>query len=288
MPSIYGWICVNGFLLTISPFSMAQSGSTSLPRPQASSGIPSRPLLMEPAIQQEINLSPRQKKNLAQVQADADDSRQQAMSGTEDEGFDFNAMMGGVEDLERQRRAAIAKVLTTAQKTRLLQLEWQREGWMSLGRPDVASKIHLNQPQIEKIQSILITMRQAHLEAILPVSGRVPRSEQTFKTNPNLTPNNGFIDPGGGSISPLGPLNFDSDAFRAQSRKTIEAAEKTRDVAGKAIEEVLTSDQRTAFERLLGPKFDFDTLKTGRVSEVHPDPSKNGQKSPPKKSTKVR
>ncbi len=239
-------------------------------------------------IQREINLSPKQKNSLAQIQADVAESQQGAATEAGDGEFDFNSMMAGVEDLERQRRAAIAKVLAPPQKTRLLQLEWQREGWLALGRSDVASKIKLNQPQVQKIQSILKAMRQAQNQAIFPVSVSEPVARAGPKTKPTLNPSNGFVDPNGVSFPGGGPLNFDNAAFRAQDQKTLEATAKIRDSTGKAIDEVLTAEQRSAFEKLLGPPFDFKSLTTPMPSEPAPNPSSKIRKPSPKKAANSR
>ena len=288
MLSIPRWVRSTGFLLLISPLAVAQTNPKPLPAPQLGSEILPRPLLMESMVQKDIGLTPKQRNSLAQIQADVADSQQGAVAEAGDEGFDFNSMMVGVEDLERQRRAAIAKVLTSAQKTRLLQIEWQREGWIALGRSDVASKLKLSQPQFQKIQAILKTMRQAQMQAILPMSVSEPIAQANPKSKPNLNPSNGFIDPNGVSLPAGGLLNSNEAAFRAQAQKTKEAGEKIRDSSAKAIDEVLTPEQKTAFEKLLGPTFDFKSLKTAGPSEPLAASSPKTRKASPKKSANPR
>ena len=144
-----------------------------LPPPEVRRDLPSRTLLQEPAVQREIGLSEKQKNNLSLVEADALEARQTNMVGAGDEEFDFNQMMGGVEGLAKQERAATAKILSPAQRNRLLQIEWQREGWLALARSDVASRIKLSAPQTQKIRSIIATMRQKQLQAVFVVPDAV-------------------------------------------------------------------------------------------------------------------
>ncbi len=288
MTEIFKWSGLGGSLVMVSSFVMAQTVSKPLPAPQGGSEIASRPLLMEPKVQKEIGLTGKQRSALAKTEAEALESSQGVMAEAGDEGFDFNSMMGGVEEADRRRRAAVAKILTPAQKSRILQLEWQREGWLALGRPDVAARLKLSQPQVQKILSMIRAMRQAQTQAHFTTTEGMAQPGSPPKPKPNLNPSNGFIDAGLGPMPGGGPLNFSSDRFQAQAGKTIEAAEKIERKVASEVEQVLTIDQKTEFGQLLGLPFDFQTLTSPPATETASDPLAKNRKATPKKSGKTR
>jgi hypothetical protein len=63
-----------------------------------------------------------------------------------------------------------------------------------------------------------------------------------------------------------------------------EAQEKVRATASKKIDEVLTSDQKAAFDKVLGKPFDFSALRPGPMPGGPPEgaPSTNDGKTQPK------
>ena len=277
MPAIFKWSGLSGFLAMIAGLAMSQTASEPLPAPLGGSEIASRPLLMEPKVQKEIGLTDKQRNALVKAEAEVLEMRQGVLAEAGDEGFDFSSMMGGVEEVDRRRRAAVAKILTPAQKSRLLQLEWQREGWLALGRPDVAARLKLSQPQVQKIQSLIRAMRQAQAQTLFTTTGGMAQPGSSPKPKPNPSPSpspsNGFMDAVGGPIPGGGPLSFASDQFQAQAGKTIEAAEKIERKTASEVDQVLTVEQKTAFGHLLGPTFDFRTPVRFPSNEAAPKKS---------------
>ncbi len=69
---------------------------------------------------------------------------------------------------------------------------------------------------------------------------------------------------GGGPGGPSGgPPNFNNPQMQAMFAKIRETVEKVRAKATKKIDDVLTAEQKTAFDKLLGKAFDFSTIPQG-------------------------
>jgi len=264
------WLLATCLAVTITLPAVAQTDSKPLPAPQPFAGIPSRPLLLEPIIQQELGFTNKQRENLALIEAEAEDARQFGQADPGEEGFDFNAMMGGLEVTAKQQRAAIAKLLSSSQKARLLQIEMQREGWLSLGRPDVGVKLKLSPAQTQQIRSIIETMRQQQSQATFAAPDAVTEARKNAKLKPNLNPNNGFLDTPDELLPVGGPMNFSPDGLAAQANQNLQRAQKIQDSAANEVNKVLSPESRAAFERLLGPSFDFQRLA---VSTTDPSPT---------------
>lgn len=233
---------------------VAQDSPRPLPEPQPMAGLPSRPLLEEPAVRREIGLSEKQKNNLLLLEEERAASRGAAGDG--EGGFDFNALMNQTEEIERLHRAALGRILTSSQKTRLLQLEWQREGWFALGRPDLGAKLDLSAFQAKKIRGIIDLMRRD--QALAALGGSADRPDpKAAEAIKNLSPANGFLGdpaqvlPGGGPLRAAGPEQAKMDADRAS---------QIQGAAAREVAELLKPEQRAALDRLLGPPFDFRKL----------------------------
>lgn len=264
MSKVSCWFPATCLVALLAAAAPAQTAPKPLPAPQTGSTIPSRPLLLEPAIQKEIGLTAKQRNNLELIENDAQEARQSTMEDPGEEGFDFNAMMGGMDETAKLQRAAVAKILTATQKTRLAQIEWQRQGWLALARPDVATKIKLNSPQTQKIRGIIDSMRQQQSQALFAVPDDPARSRKAGKKKPNLDPAaalQGTDDaiPGGG------PMAFTTEGMQAQAARTAVQTAAAHAGAALEVEKVITPEQKAAFERVLGPPFDFK-----RLDEVAP------------------
>ena len=272
---------VVGSLLLLANLASGQTEPKPLPEPRSAAEIPSRPMLMEPVIQREIGLTSKQRQRIFEIESEVQQTHQGATNLDDGEDFDFNQMMGGLQELAQNRQVAISRLLSPAQKTRLFQIELQREGWPALGRPDVVARIKLNKPQVEQIQSIIGKMRQSQMQAnfTMPETGT-----KVIKPRPNLNPSNGFLDTTG-TLLPAdgGPLNFTSEEFRVQSTKTSESVVRIERESGQEVAKILTADQRTSFDRLLGPDFDFRLLKPGAAKSAITPPASTKQDRTPKK-----
>lgn len=267
----------------------AQTPPKPLPAPQIVNTMQSQPLLLELVIQKEIGLSEKQIARLHQIEMSAMEANQAALNDPGEDGFDFNAMMGTVEQSARQKQVALAKVLTPAQRTRLQQIELQREGWLALGRTDVARKVKLTPSQTQKVQAIVGKMRQAQTKAMMGGSGQTGPGMDSPAVK-NLNPGNGFLDDTGAFNAEIGPVNPLNPQAAIQDQKSMAMLDKIRDASMNEVNTILTADQRSAFDQLLGPAFDFGSLSRP-VEYPNPTPGSppvapKSRKSSPKKPAK--
>ncbi len=259
-----------------------------LPTPQLANGLASRPLLVEPVIQKELNLTDKQKMHIGQIEAGATEASQPNFEAIGEGGFDFETMMGNVEQTTREKQLALNKVLSPAQKLRLMQLEWQREGWLALGRNDVAKRIKLAPTQTRKIQTIVGQMKQAQYKALMMPSRPVLAPDS--KVMKNLNPANGFQDTTGAFNAENGPMAFNAASNQVQSKRSIAMFDKISVDSAQEVDSILTAEQKTAFLKLLGPTYNFGLLNGTDVNpaSTDPDPASQVQKQAPKKAAKKR
>ena len=258
----------------------AQDPERPLPEPQVVTGLPSRPLLEEPAIQREIGLSEKQKTNLILLEGEHQASRGAVGGAIGDEGFDFTAMLSQTEEVDRLHRAAVGKILTAAQKNRLLQVEWQREGWPALARPDLAGKLNLSPAQVAKIRDIVDLMRRdlALGGFAAPAAPPDPRAAAALK---NLNPANGFLGDPALIVPGGGPLQ--GERSEGQIKQGQQRSDQVRQAAMQEVAGLLQPDQRVALDRLMGPPFDFKRLDPAAAGHPARPPgraARGGAKTP--------
>jgi hypothetical protein len=134
-------------------------------------------LIMTPAVQKELKLTDKQKKELqdwsdglrkrgetmfrnqgpgaGQAQPPQDGDAPVPGPGGPPPGFNPLAMIEMVTTLVSEGEASLAKILDKKQSARLTQISLQMEGIAALGRSDVAQAMYLNDAQILEIQEIL-------------------------------------------------------------------------------------------------------------------------------------
>jgi hypothetical protein len=181
--------------------------------------------------------------------------------------------------IRRRYRAAVARILSDAQRERLSQLELQREGLLAVARKEIATGIGLTTAQSKQVRDVVDEMRRS-VEPSMPVPPR-PGS------GPSGARGNGVDEkaPGGGELIPIpldgpGPLppggpgagvgpvpgagpppnglpNLGDPRVQAQLDKVRKAMEEARATATRRIAGILTAKQRGAFDKLLGKPFDF-------------------------------
>jgi hypothetical protein len=263
---------------------------------------------MTPSVQQELDLTSKQKEKLKRLDATVKQTRRQVFEDN-DGASNPEATKTTMDNLRRNHNAAIAKILDEKQNARLTELELQREGVLAVAKPDIAKKLNLRSEQSTQIKAILDEMREALARAMprppggrrrggngagggppgdgppgaggppgegaddegragggFPAGGPPPRGGDNGDDNgpPGGGPFGGGQfggGPGGDGGPPGGgPPNFNNAEFRAQFAKIREATEKARTTATKAINEVLTKDQKADFDKMLGKPFDFSTI----------------------------
>ena len=243
----------------------AQTEPKPLPAPQMNNVILSRPFLMDPKVQQELGLTEKQVAQLQQLAKSAMRANQNALNGLESEGedgFDFNTMMGSLDRSARQQHAATGKLLTSAQKTRINEIELQREGWPALGRPDVAAKVKLSKVQFKKIQQIIGDMRLAQTNSLFqsPQGPNGPTLNSQSPVMKNLSPSNGFLDMSGTFAPETGPLAFAKQDTTLTNEKSAEASGKIQSDSAEKVAALLTPEQKSTFEAMIGAPFNFEML----------------------------
>ncbi|GIW89550.1 MAG: hypothetical protein KatS3mg108_3874 [Isosphaeraceae bacterium] len=121
-------------------------------------------LIMAPAVQEELQLSEEQKKQLAEWMAAMRDRGREMGEAMRAEGeavmrqMDLGTamrLMGQLNVLLQENERGIERILTRKQWTRLQQISLQMQGISAVTRPDVARALVLAPEQLEQIQAIL-------------------------------------------------------------------------------------------------------------------------------------
>ncbi len=254
------------------------------PRGPGGPGGPGGPsLIMAAPIQKELGLTEKQKSQLKKLDTTMSQKRRQMFTRTRSRqgNTDPEKMRTSMDSLRREQEEAVSKILEPKQKTRLGEIELQREGIFAVARTDVAKKLKLTSTQTDKIKTIVDQMRQDERVAMpRPPEGSQgpgggPPGENGFQGGgpPSGGPPGEGGFPGGGppgenGLQGGGPPgggrpDFGSDEFRAQFDKMRKQQEKIRTTATKQITEVLTAEQKTSFNKMQGKPFDLSSLRDG-------------------------
>jgi len=134
---------------------------------------------MAPPIQKELGLTEKQKSQLKKLDTTMSQKRRQMFTRSRQGGTDREQMGKAMDSLRREQEEAISNILEPKQKTRLGEIDLQREGIFAVARTDVAKKLKLTSTQTDQIKTIVDQMRKDERAAM-------PR------------PPDGFQGPGGG------------------------------------------------------------------------------------------
>ncbi len=239
------------------------------------------------SVQEDLALTDKQKDQIKKLDASTRQKRRAAMTTASQEGFDFQERMAAMSTLNREQELAIGRVLDKTQKARLAQIELQREGLVATSKKEVAAKLKVSSAQSKKIKTIVDEIQQAQFRAMPrppggpggpgdggpggrgpggPGGGQFGGEDQIAgDANAGNANANAQINPGGGPGGPGGgrnrggPPNFDPAEFA----KMREAMDKLKATANAKIAEVLTADQKTSFDKMLGKEFDLSTIQPG-------------------------
>ena len=165
-------------------------------RPGGPGGPGGPSLIMAAPIQKELGLTEKQKSQLKKLDTTMSQKRRQMFTRTRSRqgNTDPEKMRTSMDSLRREQEEAISNILEPKQKTRLGEIELQREGIFAVARTDVAKKLKLTSTQTDQIKTIVDRMRKDE-RAAMP---RPPEGSQG--------PGSGF--PGGG---PPGENGFQGD-----------------------------------------------------------------------------
>jgi Spy/CpxP family protein refolding chaperone len=117
---------------------------------------------MAAPVQKELGLTEKQKSQLKKLDTTMSQKRRQMFTRTRSRQGDTDPekMRTSMDSLRSEQEEAISKILEPKQKTRLGEIELQREGIFAVARTDVAKKLKLTSTQTDKIKTIVDQMRQ--------------------------------------------------------------------------------------------------------------------------------
>lgn len=204
-------------------------------------------LLNNPAVQEEIKLTPAQKKAMV----DTWQSRVEKVQKARREITDRTKFIEARDAILKDAQAAALQSLSPNQRARVDQIQLQSQGplafnpssWPALASegPSLAERLKLTDDQTKKIQAIV----QAG-------DGEISKAAEMPI---------GF-DPKEGAPTPESIKKLvQTPEFQAAKKKTREAARKAWDSVIERIEQVLTESQRTAYHELVGPPFDLHKIR---------------------------
>ncbi len=152
---------------------------------------------MAAPIQKELGLTEKQKSQLKKLDTTMSQKRRQMFTRTRSRqgNTDPEKMRTSMDSLRREQEEAISNILEPKQKTRLGEIDLQREGIFAVARTDVAKKLKLTSTQTDQIKTIVDQMRKDE-RAAMP---RPPEGSQGLGGGP--PGENGFQGggpPGGG------------------------------------------------------------------------------------------
>ncbi len=117
-------------------------------------------LLLAPSVQKELKLKEDQK---AKCYTFVQKARQKNSDMFQSRMFNGNAnpqagMMEVAKQIRKENDAGIAQILDPKQKERFDQIVLQNEGPLAVARPEIASKLRLNESQKEYVQGVMMQM----------------------------------------------------------------------------------------------------------------------------------
>lgn len=257
-------------------------------------------LMMAPAVQEELELTDEQKKQLADWAIAMRDHGREMGEALRAEGeaamreMDLGAamrLMGQLNGLMQENEKGIERILTRKQWTRLRQISLQMQGISAVTRPDVAAALVLAPEQLEQIHEILaqaqlrqvgfwmqqgMAMRRRAESARDRGAGR-ERGQPAAAEAESKDEDDRRVDARDAEDASRGE---DDDARRARRRREFrkefdtmrEGADRLHQETVEALLRVLTRRQRATFEKLLGPPFDPEALTRGWNPRREGDP----------------
>jgi len=160
-----------------------------------------------------------------------------------------------MDNFDKEVDASLLKALDPKQKARVKQISLQAEGVGAfVNNPEVIEKLGLNEEQVAAIGDIRNDSRQ---------SGRQLMGQLFNNGN-----NNGGGGPGGpggrgGWGPPPDPATFQTPEFQAKLKTVQEGQAKLDDQTMAVVGKALTKAQKTAYNKMIGDKFDVAQLRQG-------------------------
>lgn len=281
-------------------------------------------LLANPAVQEDLKLNDKQKKQIEVVRGDGQKQMETLRGsmprrgrgdnnnngdngdGGDQQQFDREAMMGNMMAMRQNVETAYSKVLDAKQRKRLGEIALRQEGPRAVARQEIAMKLNMSDAQFAQVQAVVEQGQQGQRQ--LRESQR-DMFRQGMGGAMTKNGNDGNQGRGAGGAPPDQAKMrefFQSKEFQAQMAKNEEQRKVADDQIVAGIGKVLTKKQRASFDKLLGEPFDIEKLRGGpgrpggpggpggreeatktQVPAKAGDASKNGEstKAAPKAST---
>lgn len=140
--------------------------------PGASGGTNMVLVLIAPAVQKELKLTDEQKTKVYELARDASRrTREFYQSSLQGGAVNPQAMMTAGMRLRQENEQAALKLLKPEQKERAQQILLRVEGALAVARPEIGSKLNLNQAQTRQVQFTMMQMMQAQRGMIAQQGG---------------------------------------------------------------------------------------------------------------------
>jgi hypothetical protein len=175
-----------------------------------------------------------------------------------------------MEALNQESEAAILRVLTQPQKTRLAQIALQIEGPLAVTRPEIMAALKMKEPQIQKLQAVLAQMQATQREAM---TAQMTKMRDLFRNARNAPPagnpgggpggapaNETAQNPGRGGRFTMNPQM--QEAMQTSMKESGELQDQLLAKAEAGINKLLTASQKKKIKSMLGPEFDVVALAT--------------------------
>ena len=129
-------------------------------------------VLIAPAVQKELKLTDEQKTKVYELARDASRrTREFYQSSLQGVALNPQAMMAAGMRLRQENEQAALKLLKPEQKERAQQILLRVEGALAVARPEIGSKLNLNQAQTRQVQFTMMQMMQAQRGMIAQQGG---------------------------------------------------------------------------------------------------------------------
>jgi hypothetical protein len=164
---------------TSSSTTRAQETPTFPPPPLAGGMAPPgrQSLLLNPAVQSDLALTDKQKSQISGFEASLGQKRRALFQAAQENGADPQEFQEAEVSLQREFQASLTRVLDKTQKTRLSQIELQREGFLAASRSEIATKLKLTSAQTKQIKTIVGELRRDQAKALPGMLGGLQGSE---------------------------------------------------------------------------------------------------------------
>ena len=206
-------------------------------------------LLERETVQEELKMNDFQKKERAAINEKYRQKLEQARRGCRDMG----KLLDLQKNLMKEEDAENAALLEPGQRERLDQILFQAQGPLAFARPDLLDGTPFTGPQIG--HRLKLTIEQGRrIRAIFDARREEIRKSASFPIT--LDVKDGQTEPE--AIAKL----VETPEFQRGKQEAIRAGMNARAGVIRLIEVVLTEEQRTAYQRMLGEAFDLSKLNT--------------------------